>query len=71
VNPDGSGLVQITDNSVADIRPVESPDGSQIAFSRFTGTDFDVFTMNADGSGLVNLTNDTDSDSNPAWTPAG
>jgi Tol biopolymer transport system component len=75
MNPDGSGVVQLTDND-ADDWPVWSPDGTRIAFTSFRdapwpGDTGDIFVMNADGSGQTNLTNSAVDDYWPAWSPDG
>jgi hypothetical protein len=52
VRADGSQVRQLTDNSVSDIFPVFSPDGTKIAFWRETEADlWQVRVMNRDGSG--------------------
>src|SRR2546421_7175390 len=33
MNPDGGGLVQITDNPAEDLNPTWSPDGTRLAFT--------------------------------------
>jgi Tol biopolymer transport system component len=46
INPDGTGLTNLTNDPAFDIRPAWSPDRTQIAFSR----DLTLWIMNADGS---------------------
>ena len=48
VNPDGSGLTQITSHAEWDYNPSWSPDGTRIAFRRGGNR---LMVMNADGSG--------------------
>jgi Tol biopolymer transport system component len=48
VNPDGTGLTQLTHNEFEDSSPVPSPDGTLIAFSSDAGG---AAVMNAGGSG--------------------
>jgi dipeptidyl aminopeptidase/acylaminoacyl peptidase len=63
VNPDGTGLKQITSNTVADFSPTLSPDGQKIAFtssgkqSSNPEGDQEVYLMDADGSNQQNLSN--------------
>ena len=70
MNPDGSGVEQITHNG---FRPYVyqaswSPDRKRIAFA----DNFDIVVMNADGTGLTNLTHsDTIYEFSPAWSPDG
>jgi Tol biopolymer transport system component len=72
VNPDGSGLAKITNNSATDMWPAWSPDGKKIAFTRhIQGGDEDVYVMNADGSGQKRLTDEGVDDSYPTWSPDG
>ena len=52
MNPDGTGLTELTHNDFEDSSPVPSPDGTLIAFH----SDDDGFTLiNADGSGSRSL----------------
>jgi len=62
VNSDGSGLTQLTSNTLQDEGPCISGDGSKIAFHSF-GVDFwpRIFVVNSDGSGLTQLTTNTES----------
>jgi Tol biopolymer transport system component len=68
---DGSGRVQVTDGSETDEGPVWSPDGAEIAFSRRSGEDSEVFVANADGTGLVNISNHPALDWPASWSPDG
>jgi TolB protein len=52
VNPDGSGLKDLTPDDVSLYEPVWSPDGEKIAFGR----DLDLWVMNSDGTGRSKLT---------------
>jgi TolB protein len=58
VQPDGSGLTRMTDESEVDSEPAWSPDGTQIAFRSRRDGSSDIFIMGADGSNPVNLIND-------------
>ena len=60
---DGSGARQITNDQ--DSQPAWSPDGNQIAFSRFSGG---LYVTRADGTGLRRIAKDGDS---PQWSPDG
>jgi len=49
------------------VRPMISPDGSQIAFAAVG----DIYVVPATGGTPVNLTNDSALDTDPAWSPDG
>lgn len=51
VNPDGTGLTQLTHNGVEDSSPIPSPDGKLVAF--YSGEDTTL--MRSDGSGRHSL----------------
>jgi TolB protein len=58
INADGTGLVQITENSLQELTPSWSPEGSEILFHRPIGSPagFELFRIRADGSGEVQIT---------------
>lgn len=69
MNPDGSGLTNLTNDAAEDWSPAWSPDGTRIAFVR-ENTDaiprvLDIYLMNADGSGQTQLFRQ----SNPVFPP--
>ena|GEM_PF-1098747 len=78
VNPDGSGLTQLTFDGT-NMGPRWSADGTKIVFNsnRVTPTDADgsmeIWIMNADGSGQTQITFNPNSVgvSNPAFSPDG
>jgi Tol biopolymer transport system component len=78
INPDGTGLVRLTNNPADDRDPAWSPDGTKIVFASnrspytrgFVGH-MHLWVMNADGTGLTQLTTGTDNESQPAWSPDG
>jgi TolB protein len=67
MDPDGSNRTRLTDNSVDDVAPSYSADGTKIVFQRQK----DIYTMNADGTGVVRLTNTSAYESEPAFSPDG
>lgn len=75
VNPDGSGLTNLTNAPSAYGGPRWSPDGLRIAFGKVSSDpgvqSSEIFVMNADGSGPVNISNDPAFDSGPSWSPDG
>jgi dipeptidyl aminopeptidase/acylaminoacyl peptidase len=48
-----------------------SPDGSEVAFSAFSGSDTDIFAIGVGGSDLRQLTDDPATDEFPQWSPDG
>ena len=71
INPDGSGLRQLTYGDVTDLWHSWSPDGSRIVFERLVRSrGNDIFGVNADGTSLRRLTY-TDTSHQPAWSPDG
>jgi len=73
MQPDGSGLLNLSNNPADDTNPAFSPDGSQIAFVSNRDAEEggqSIYVMNADGSQLRQLTFDHWSNW-PAWSPDG
>jgi Tol biopolymer transport system component len=71
IDPDGSNLIQLTDNAVDDFWPVVSPDGTQIAFWSDRDVNQEIYVMDADGSNQTRVTNHGAADRQPAWSPDG
>jgi TolB protein len=69
VDPDGTDLTQLTNNTGADFQPAWSPDGTQIAFVRFAsaGCSTEIWMMNADGGDPQVLA----CGEKPSWSPDG
>lgn len=64
--------VALTRESGRNSRPVFSPDGARIAYSKWRlGATQDVWTASADGSDPVQRTTDPADDDFPAWLPGG
>ncbi len=68
---DGSGLVNLTNNSADNSTPMFSPDGKQIAFTSTRDGISQIYVMNADGSGLRRVSDKTFPDFSPTWSPDG
>src|SRR5919109_2630746 len=85
VNPDGSDLKRLTNNTSQDENPAWSPDGRKIAFvskrdqpdpncddpNNVSGGCSAIYVMNADGSNPQRLTSPTTAYSDPTWSPDG
>ena len=71
MRPDGSNVVQLTDNDVDDFWPVVSPDGTQIAFWSGRDGNQEIYVMAVDGSNVTRVTDNGSADRQPAWSPDG
>lgn len=70
MDPDGTGLVRLTDDLRGDYRPAWSPDRSRIAWSRTDAVaGFTIWVMNSDGTNPQQL--DTGNGLCPTWSPDG
>ncbi|MHB9026575.1 MAG: DUF5050 domain-containing protein [Armatimonadota bacterium] len=62
INPDGTGVTQLTDTSAYtpawSYRPAWRPDGAQLTFVSQRDFGSEIYTMNADGSNITRLTFD-------------
>jgi TolB protein len=64
--------IRLTDYSGPDVYPAWSPDGSKIAFARFSEKDLhDIFVVDADGGDPVRLVGGPTDDFAPSWSPDG
>jgi len=74
MSPDGTGLLQLTDNTEEERAPAWAADGSRIVFMCRIGggtADFEICVMNADGTGLMQLTDNSVFDGTPTFSPDG
>ncbi len=67
MNPDGTGLAQVT--SIANVNSISvSPDGSRMAYEYLNA----IWTVNSDGTGAVNISSSyTATACRPSWSPSG
>lgn len=70
-NGDGSGQVNLTNNSDEDIHPDYNRGANKIVFASDRDGDFEIYTINPNGSGLFQLTNNEYDDVSPTWSPDG
>ncbi|HYI43927.1 MAG TPA: hypothetical protein VE174_00500 [Actinomycetota bacterium] len=64
--------VRLTDHSGPDVDPAWSPDGSRIAFARFTDENLhDIYVMDADGGDQVRVVGGPTDAFAPSWSPDG
>ncbi|MCL5985388.1 MAG: thermonuclease family protein [Actinobacteria bacterium] len=68
MNLDGSELVNLTNNTVEDLYPAASPDGSKIAYTSAESGNWDIWIMNSDGSQKDRLTSHGQNDAYPTWS---
>ena len=72
VRPDGSDQQRLTDDSVDDVFPSWSPDGTMIAWTRGgLGPEGEIWVMARDGSHRTRLTFNEYSDAGATWSPDG
>jgi Tol biopolymer transport system component len=68
MNPDGGGLVRLTDHPAEDTHPTWSPDGRQIAFVSTRDGNKEIYVVSAEGGAATRLTNNPAEDFSPAWS---
>ncbi|SEM85715.1 cell wall-binding repeat-containing protein [Lihuaxuella thermophila] len=76
MNPDGTGVVNLTDDEMRSYYADVSPDGNKIVFVSDNldpsyPHDQEIFVINADGSNLRQLTRNDVNDRLPQWSPDG
>ncbi len=69
MNPDGSGIIRLTNNVVTDNGPIWSHDGTKIAFNSNRDGVNVIYIMNADGTGITRLLNTAELSYAPSWSP--
>ena len=83
MNADGGGLTQVTHDDAYDAFPSWSPDGTEIVYSSYRGSDYipgclgltlcpgDLYVIGLDGTNQRQLTVDPADESMPSWSPDG
>ena len=71
MNPDGTGLAQLTHNAASDFDPEWSPDGEKIAFQSDRELFSNIFVMDADGADEARVTEGRSFDRSPTFSPDG
>ena len=71
INPDGTGLQEVTSGPFDDREPHWSPDGARLAFSSDRGGNYDVWILTLATGEVRRLTTNAANDSMPAWSPDG
>ena len=67
-----SGFEQhLTATADVDADPAYSPDGSQIAFARNSGSGYDIWTLDLFSATLVHVTSAAGDERSPTWSPSG
>ena len=76
MDPNGTGIVNLTNDPADDSWATWSPEGTQIAFRSDRSGNWDIWRIDVDtdtgvASNPVNLTNSAAGDHQPAWSPSG
>ena len=71
MNPDGSEVINITQDSFYCWVPLWLPDGKTIAYGTFEGTHLYIYSIHNDGSNKQKILNDSNTNWFPAWSPDG
>jgi dipeptidyl aminopeptidase/acylaminoacyl peptidase len=73
MDPDGSNVRLLTDNTVADVDPAWSPDGTRLSFDSLRdSSSLEIYTMRSlDGTDVRRLTFSPAEDRRTSWSPDG
>lgn len=71
MNPDGTDLRNVTNDSFCNANPFISYDGTKVTFVSSRDGMLNVFLMNIDGTGQTNLTHNPTNEREPCFSPDG
>jgi hypothetical protein len=72
MNPDGSGILRLTNNQFYDRNPSVSPNGTKMAISTNRDGNYEIYIMDTDGLNPLNISNSSGTmDIQPSWSPDG
>lgn len=72
MDPDGSDVRLLTDNTVQDLDPAWSPDGTRLSFDSLRDSSaLEIYTMSPDGTDVRRLTFAPAEDRRTSWSPDG
>ena len=69
MDPDGNGLLQLTDHPARDWEPTFSPDGAWVAFQSDRDGNWEIYKVHVETREVVRLTFDSSDDWEPNWSP--
>jgi len=70
-NPDGSGVMQLTNSPGYDAEATFSKNGKHIVFTSMRNGDLDIYTMDPDGKHVKQVTHELGYDGGPFYSPNG
>ena len=71
IDPDGSGLTDLSQDGLDDVDPALSPDHLKVAYASSRDLSPGILVVNVDGTGLTRLTSALEPEASPVWSPDG
>lgn len=68
MNADGTGITQVTFNTLEDYAPTWSPDGTKLAFNSYRNANFDIYVKTLPNGVETALVSNPAIDSSPDWS---